>query len=80
MRNHCCTIRTSSPTDYQNRPNHGQYNKQWERKIWYKILDGTLDLNDLMTVQILCANVLSTYIVIQGGEEIVLLTLKQVDL
>ena len=80
MRNHYRAIRTSRPFDYGTRPNRAKYDEDGERKLRNKVLEGKFDLYDLKTVQMLCANALSTCMAMRGGDEIALLTWEQVDL
>ena len=77
VQNHYCNVRTIRPDDYRNRPNCGIYDLDGKQKLGNKVLDRTLDLEDLTTLQMLCTNALSTCCVLQGRQEICMLTWSQ---
>lgn len=80
VQNHYRDVRTKGPDDYGNRPNRGNYDLDEEHKLCDKGLEGTLDLEDLTTLQMLCCNALSTCCCLRGVAKILQLNCLQLDL
>ena len=80
VQNHYCDVRTIRPDDYGNRPNRGIYDFDGERKLRNKVLDRTLDLEYLTTLQMICCNALSTCCCLREGAEMLQLNWSQLDL
>ena len=68
VQNHCRDVCTVRAKEYGNLPNCGVYNLDGESKIRDKVHNGKLDLNNLITLQMLCLNALSTCCLLQGGQ------------